>query len=416
MGNISAIRTSYRIMRRIAQCLVPGFLFVITLSAQEQPPPPPPPPQIFAPGDLALSNDHGRCSASGLILGIPKATDSTGGHTIEATRNDDQPISEPFPVGITIVTWTVTDNAGQTATTAQRIVVKDTETPEIKAPPDVEAAADDEGSGTSVNEGEPIIKHNCSGSEVLITAKRSDGREFRLSDEHPRYPVGITTVTWTVTDTQGRQASASQQIVVKDRLPPGIAAPPDVVADTDKGRCTAFVKVGFPTLSSKCSRCSIVAVRSDGKRRVDMPFPAGRTTIVWIATNASGLTGSAEQDVVVNDTEGPVIADLRVNTKELWPPNGRMVGVKVRYDATDLCGGLVATSLSVTSNEPHGDNAPDWDIINDHFVDLRAESSGRGERVYTISVKAVDAAGNQSVQTVDVKVRPPDQEKSTADR
>src|SRR5436190_1193612 len=161
--------TSYRMMRRIVQCLVAGCVFVITASAQEQPPPPP--PQIFAPGDVALSNDRGRCYASGLILGIPKATDSTGGHTIDAARNDEQPISEPFPVGTTIVTWTVTDGAGQTATTAQTIVVKDTEPPEIKAPPDVEASADEEGLETSVDEGEPAVTDNCLES-VAITAKR----------------------------------------------------------------------------------------------------------------------------------------------------------------------------------------------------------------------------------------------------
>ena len=81
-----------------------------------------------------------------------------------------------------------------------------------------------------------------------------------------------------------------------------------------------------------------------------------------------------------------------------------MVGVKVSYDATDACGGPVTTSLSVASNEPEEDT-PDWDIINSHFVDLRAKRSGTGERVYTISVTAVDAAGNQSVKTAIVKVR-----------
>ena len=309
-------------------------------------------------------------------------------------------------MGTTIVTWTVTDNAGQTDTTSQRIVVKATEAPEIKAPPDVEAAADDERPETSVNEGEPVVTDNC--SEHAITAKRSDGREFRLSDEqHPGYPIGFTTVTWTVTDQQGRQASASQQIVVKDRLPPQIAAPHDVVANTDKGRCSAFVNVGTPTLSGKCLRCSITSTRTDGKRRVDMPFPAGRTIIVWTATNASGLTASAEQSVDVNDTEGPMIRDVTVSTAGLWPPNGRMVGAKVRYHATDLCGGSVTTSLSVASNQPLDDDAPDWDIINDHYVDLRATSVGGDERVYTISINAVDLAGNRSVETATVKVRPP---------
>jgi len=391
-------------MRRVVQWLVPALVFGITLSAQEQAPP----PVIFAPGDVALSNDHGRCSASGLILGIPKTADSTGGHTIDAKRDDGQSLAQPFPVGTTIVIWTVTDNAGQTDTTAQRVVVKDTEPPEIKAPPDIEMAGDEDGLETSVNEGEPIVTDNCPESDLVITAHSSDGREYRSSDSHPRYRVGFTSVTWTVTDKQGQQASASQQIFVKDRPPPQIEAPPDVAAKTDKGKCSAFVNVGTATLSRKCPRCSIYPVRSDGKRRVDMPFPAGRTTIVWTAANASGQTTSAEQEVLVKHTEGPVIANVTVNPRELLPSNGRMVGVKVRYDATDPCGGAVTSSLRVASNEPHDVNAPDWDVINDHFVDLRAEGSGNGERVYTISITAVDDSGNQSTETVAVKVRTPE--------
>jgi hypothetical protein len=392
-------------MRRIAWCLVAGF--AISLSAQEQPPPPPL-PQIFFPGDVALNNDRGRCYASGLILGIPKATDSTGGHTIDAVRSDDQPMSEPFPVGTTIVTWTVTDNAGQTDKTGQRIVVRKTEPPEIKAPPDVEADADEDALETSVDEGEPAITDSCPQS-VGIIARRSDGREFRLSDnEHPRYPIGFTTVTWTVTDEQGRQASDTQQISVTDRVRPRIAAPPDVVVDAEKGKCSASLPIVSATLSGKCWHCSIQSSRSDGKRRIDIPFPVGRTTVVWTATNSSGLTASAEQEVVVRDTEGPVIGDLTVSPKELWPANGRMVGVRLRYRAEDACGGAVTRSLSVTSSEPHDAEAPDWDIINDHFADLRAESTGSGERAYTISIKAVDTAGNQSVENVIVKVRPPE--------
>jgi hypothetical protein len=403
MENLSAIGTSYRIMRRIFPWLVPA-LVVISLSAQEQTPP----PLIFPPGDVALSNDHGRCSASGLILGIPRTADYTGGHTIDAKRDDGDSLTQPFPVGTTIVTWTITDNAGQTAMTAQRIVVKDTEPPEITAPPDVEVTADEDGLETSVDEGAPIVKDNCPESELAITAHRSDGREYRLADAHPRYRTGFTSVTWTATDKEGQQASAFQQILVKDHPPPPIEAPPNVVAKTDKGKCSAFVSVGSATLSRKCPSCSIYPVRSDGKRRVDMPFPAGRTTIVWTAANASGQTTSAEQEVVVQHTEGPVIGNVTVTPTEIWPSNGRLVGVKVRYDATDPCGGAVIRSLRVASNEPGSVNAPDWDVINDHFVDLRAESSGNGERVYTIFITAVDDAGNQSAETASVKVRPPD--------
>jgi hypothetical protein len=400
-------------MRRIARCLIPGVLFAITLSAQEPPappppPPPPPPPQIFAPGNLLLSTDSGHCYASGLILGTPVAKDFAGGHTIEVTRDDGRLISEPFQGGTTIVTWTVMDASGQTATTKQIIIVKDNEPPKIEAPPDVEVTADDGCFKTKVSEGQPTITDNCSAAEFAIIARRSDGPEYLLSDEHPPFQIGTTRVTWTVTDKQGRQRSASQKIVVKDGNRPRIAAPPDVFAKTDPGKCTAFVNVGTATVSDTCSRHSLEVVRSDGKRRLDMPFPAGRTTIVWTATNDSGRSASVEQEVVVKDSEGPVIGDLTTNVKELWPPNQRLVGVKVSYNAADLCGGEVKTFLGVESSEPDDDNnSPDSFVIGDHFVDLRAESAVSAERVYTIFVRAVDVAGNESTKTTTVTVRPP---------
>jgi hypothetical protein len=384
------------------RCSIPAIFFAGILCAQEAPPPPP--PQIFAPQDLVLSNDRGRCSATGLILGTPAARDFAGGHTITASRGDGLPLTDPYPRGPTLITWTVTDAAGQTASIAQTITVNDEEPPEIKAPPDVEFDADDGCFATNVNLGEPTITENCPDSVIRISARDSEDRELVLSEDHPRYPVGITTLTWRLIDRSGREASASQKVVVRSPEPPSITAPPNVAAETDRGKCTAFVNVGKPIVSDKCSRPSIVAVRSDGKRRVDMSFPAGRTIVVWTVTNASGATASAEQEVTVNDTEGPMIGELKTSVMEIGPPNGRMVGVKVSYVATDACGGPVTTSLNVTSNEPQ-ENEPDWEVINAHFVDLRAKRAGTGERVYTISVTAVDAAGNQSVKSAFVKVR-----------
>ena len=370
-----------------------GLALATFLLAQELPPP----PQIFAPGDLTLTNDRERCYASGVLLGTPRAVDSAGGHTVAGVRDDDHSLSDPFPVGITTVTWTVTDAAGQTDWISQKVTVNDTEPPSIEAPRDIEVGEDDEdGLGTRVDEGDPIITDNCPASALRIQGKRSDGRDFEWRDEHPRYPAGSTIVVWTVSDRYGHQATASQQIVVKDRLP-RIEAPPDVVAKADPGKCSAFVETGTPSLASRCARCTIVPIRSDGKRRTDIAFPVGETTIAWTVSTPFGEMRTAKQNVVV-DSGGPAITNLTVTPKEIDPPNGRMVGVKVRYDAADGCGGPVTTSLSVASD------GGEWDVLNSHAVDLRAIAN----RVYTITVKAVDAAGNESTTSSTVRVRPND--------
>ena len=86
-----------------------------------------------------------------------------------------------------------------------------------------------------------------------------------------------------------------------------------------------------------------------------------------------------------------------------------MVNVTVNYTITDNCGS-VATSLTVSSNEPvngrgDGDTAIDWVVLDAHHVQLRAERAGGGSgRVYTITITATDSAGNSSTQAVNVTV------------
>jgi hypothetical protein len=64
----------------------------------------------------------------------------------------------------------------------------------------------------------------------------------------------------------------------------------------------------------------------------------------------------------------------------------------------------------VSSNEPDnglgdGDTANDWVITGPMTVQLRAERAGNGTgRVYTITVRCTDAAGNSSERTVTVSV------------
>jgi hypothetical protein len=82
-----------------------------------------------------------------------------------------------------------------------------------------------------------------------------------------------------------------------------------------------------------------------------------------------------------------------------------MKNVDVDYTSTDNCPGPITCSITVTSDEPEngtgdGDLAPDWDILNDHHIKLRAERAGNGDgRIYSVKVNCTDAHGNTASGT-----------------
>ena len=88
-----------------------------------------------------------------------------------------------------------------------------------------------------------------------------------------------------------------------------------------------------------------------------------------------------------------------------------MVNVTVSYNVSDNCAlPPDSCTLSVTSNEPvngkgDGDTFPDWIVVDNHHVLLRAERSGNGNgRVYTITITCTDSGGNSSTEQVEVTV------------
>ncbi|MDA1141477.1 MAG: hypothetical protein O3B01_23190 [Planctomycetota bacterium] len=116
---------------------------------------------------------------------------------------------------------------------------------------------------------------NCPGATVV--GVRDDGAA--LNDP---YPVGLTIITWTVTDAAGNSVSCKQKVQVSDKEAPKITCPEDIVVNNDLGECFATVDPGEPTVSDNCPGVTFKGTRSDGKELTD-PYPVGTTTITWVA-------------------------------------------------------------------------------------------------------------------------------------
>jgi len=150
-------------------------------------------------------------------------------------------------------------------------------------------------------------------------------------------------------------------------------------------------------------------------------LPLG-TNIVGVAvTDSATNTAACSTIITVVDTTPPVIHTVSAKPNVLWPANHKMVQVTVCALATDSCSPATWKIIAVQSNEPEnglgdGDTAPDWQIIDNHSLKLRAERSGQGTgRIYTITIQAEDSSGNLSEpKSVTVTV-PKSQGKSSKD-
>ena len=85
-------------------------------------------PSITAPSNVDVGNDPGLASAV-VSVGSPVASDNCIDVTVTSARSDGKAIDAPYPVGVTTITWTATDAAGNTASASQTVTVRDIEAP-----------------------------------------------------------------------------------------------------------------------------------------------------------------------------------------------------------------------------------------------------------------------------------------------
>jgi len=148
---------------------------------------------ITAPEDLITPVDS-NCETNLLDLGEP-TFNSTCGNISDL--GNDAPLS--FPVGQTLVTWYATVD-GAFVTDFQIVTVIDPEVPTITAPDDL-VVETDLNAAIGIDFGSPIVSDNCGIYDII-------------NDNPGIYPIGITTLTWTVYDLSGNYAEDVQTITV----------------------------------------------------------------------------------------------------------------------------------------------------------------------------------------------------------
>jgi hypothetical protein len=260
--------------------------------------------------------------------------------------------------------------------------------------------------------GDTTVSNNtglCSASVAFVaidsTGKPTSSLYYRIGNTAITSPhvfsIGTTRVTATALNSAGFD-SCSFNVTVKDTQPPVITCPANITKPNDPGKCGAVVTFAA-TATDNCSKVTVTYNHAPGSF-----FDVGTTTVAATATDSSGNKSTCSFTITVNDVEPPVIHDLALSPRIIWPPNHKMRDVTVNYTSTDNCPGPISCHITVTSNEPANGLGSghttdrDFEVIDDHHIRIRAERSGNGKgRTYTISVACTDQHGNTG--TADTK-------------
>ena len=247
-----------------------------------------------------------------------------------------------YPIGDTVVNWTATDAAGNSATIQQIVSVVDSTAPSVNITKTITKEAIGL-EGNTVNLGDVIVDDISEITSITNNAPET-------------FPFGNTTVTWTVTDEYGNEAIIEQIVSIIDTIPPKITALKDVIIEaTDPNE--NFADLGQPKVTDKVEIASVLNDAPDS-------FPIGLTTVTWTAVDTSGNTVNATQKVTVVDSTAPQITAPQNVSAEAEGPNGTVVQIG-NATVADVIG-----ISSLTNNAPQifqlGNTTVTWTVTDLH--------------------------------------------------
>jgi large repetitive protein len=210
-----------------------------------------------------------------------------------------------FPDGVTIVTWTVTDVANNTATCQQSVTVADIEPPMISCPT---VDAFDAPPGTCsviVNNNLAPTVTDCNDftvTYVITGATIGSGNDDATGTE---FFVGTSILTYYAEDIFGNLDSCSVTVQVNDGEAPAVFCPGDQLIFVPNGTVDTIVNNIGATSNDNCTVSSLDyqttgALSVSGSGDISgTAFPVGTTTVTYIASDPSGNVDSCSFEVNV---------------------------------------------------------------------------------------------------------------------
>jgi HYR domain/Bacterial Ig domain len=235
-------------------------------------------PQITCPSPITHSTDPNLCSAV-VTYPAPSVTDNCAG---VGTPTCSPASGTVFPKGTTTVHCTVKDASNNMVSCTFTVTVNDTQNPSVGCPANI--------TFTTPGNSDPC------GVVTYTTPAGSDNCGIQSVGCSPSsgacFPVGMTTVTCTATDTSGNKGACSFKVTVQN--PCAITCPANITKANDANQCGAVTTFAPSITGGGCG--VVICTPASGSF-----FPKGTTT-VSCATQAGP---NCSFTVTVNDTQPP---------------------------------------------------------------------------------------------------------------
>ena len=238
------------------------------------------PPTAICPGPITANLDQPGGAVVNYMAGV---SDNAPGASVVCTPDS----GSVFPLGLTVVTCTATDAAGNTSTCTFPVTVRDTEAPVITCP-------------TSVT----VNQTQANGAQVTYSASATDNSGTVSFTSSPSsgtvFPLGATIVTCTASDAGGNTTVRTFIVTVKDTQAPSITCPASVSAVQDEAG-GALVSYNVTT-SDNAGSVNLSCSPASGSF-----FAVGTTTVTCVAVDTSGNVSTCTFPVTVtapNSTAG----------------------------------------------------------------------------------------------------------------
>jgi hypothetical protein len=313
--NLGTTTVTYTVTDANVSTATASCSFTVTIEDNE-------PPIISCPADITVSAASNACTAAVTVPLPPVVTDNCTAAPVvtyalsgATTSTGTGAATGTYNAGVTIVTYTATDAAGNSAVCEMTVTVVENILPTITCPANlvrtVVADATTNCTYTATTaEVSPVIGDNCTAVTVAANvsytafgATSAIGTGAATLD----YNVGTTFVTYTVTDASGNTRQCSFSVVVTDTTVPTITCPANVIGTTDLNTCNSLETIALP--SNVADNCAVASYTNSYNNTPNASgvYPLGTTNVTYTVTDIYSNTATCAFSVTISDAQAPSI-------------------------------------------------------------------------------------------------------------